>query len=105
MNGIFTARNLTRSCSKMYTPTTSSKIKKIRLMYHSMLKHFSSLSLPIHWISTPNNLPPSNAGIGSTLNIAKASEIIPANPKYTFRPPDSRIISPNFTAPAGPVIL
>lgn len=48
-------------------------------MYPSMLKYFSGLSLPIHWINTPNNLPPSNAGMGKILNIANASEIMPAN--------------------------
>ena len=63
-----------------------SATKKIRLIYHSMLKYFSGLSLPNHWISTHNNLPPSNAGIGSTLNIASASEIIHANARYNFRP-------------------
>lgn len=44
-----------------------------------MLKYFSGFNFPIHWINTPNNLPPSSAGIGKTLNIAKANEIIPAN--------------------------
>lgn len=46
-----------------------------------MLKYFSGLSFAIRWMSTPSNLPPSNAGIGSILNIAKASDIIPANPR------------------------
>jgi hypothetical protein len=54
-------------------------MKKKRLMYPSMLKYFSGLSLPIRWIMTPSNLPPSNAGIGRMLKIAKAREIIPAN--------------------------
>lgn len=44
-----------------------------------MLKYFSGFSLHIHWMITPSNLPPSNAGIGKTLNIANASDIIPAN--------------------------
>jgi hypothetical protein len=50
----------------------------MRLIYHSTVKYFSGLSLPIHWISTPSNLPPSNAGMGSTLKMAKASDIIAA---------------------------
>lgn len=54
-------------------------MKKMRLIYPSMLKYFSGFNFPIHWINTPSNLPPSNAGIGKTLNIAKANEIIPAN--------------------------
>lgn len=70
-----------------------------------MLKYFSGLSLAIHWMSTPSNLPPSNAGIGSTLNIANAREIIPANPRYSFRPPMLNSVSQNFMAPAGPVSL
>ncbi len=56
-------------------------MKNTRLIYHSTLKYFSGLSLPIPWINTPNNLPPSNAGIGRTLNMASASDIIPANPR------------------------
>lgn len=58
-----------------------SATKKTRLIYHSILKYFSGFNLPIHWISTQSNLPPSKAGIGRTLNIASANEIIPANPR------------------------
>lgn len=80
-NGIFISRKRTKSLSRIYTPSAISKTKNTRLIYHSILKYFSGLSLPIHWISTPNNLPPSNAGMGNTLNIASANEIIPANPR------------------------
>lgn len=80
-------------------------MKNTKLMYHSMLKYFSGLSFPIHWISTPSNLPPSSAGIGKTLKIAKASEIIPANPKNNFRPPVLNNDSPTLITPAGPVSL
>lgn len=70
-----------------------------------MVKYFSGLSLPAPWIMTHNNLPPSNAGIGNTLKIASASEIIPANPKNSFRPQVLSNDSPTFITPAGPVSL
>jgi hypothetical protein len=57
----------------------------MRLMYPSMLKYFSGLSLPMPWINTPNNLPPSNAGIGSTLNNASAREMIPISQRRGLR--------------------
>jgi len=41
------------------------------------LKYFSSFNLSHDWIKNPNNLPPSSAGIGKILNIARANEIIP----------------------------
>lgn len=77
----------------------------MRLRYHSIVKYFSALSLPIRWINTPNNLPPSNAGIGKTLNSANANDIIPPNAKNAIHPHDWRSISPNFTAQTGPVSL
>lgn len=80
------SRNLTKSFRRIYIPSHISAIKNTRFIYHSMLKYFSGFSLAIHWMSTPSNLPPSNAGIGKTLKIARASDIIPANPKYSFRP-------------------
>jgi hypothetical protein len=91
--------------SKIYTHNDISVIKNIRLIYHSIVKYFSGLSLAIHWISTPSNLPPSSAGIGKTLNIANASEIMPANPKYNFRHHSSYNFSQNLIAHAGHVNL
>ena len=79
--GILISRNLTRSLRRINTPSDINAMKKKRLMYHSIVKYFSGLSLAIRWIITPSNLPPSNAGIGKTLNIANASDIIPANPR------------------------
>jgi len=69
------------------------------------VKYFSALSLAIRWIKTPNNLPPSNAGIGKTLNNANANDIIPPNAKNAIHPHDWRSISPNLTAHTGPVSL
>lgn len=74
-------------------------------MYPSILKYVSGFNLPIHWIKTPNNLPPSKAGIGKTLKIAKAREIIPANAKNNFHPQSCKSVSPNLTAPTGPLNL
>lgn len=70
-----------------------------------MVKYFSGFSLPIHWINTPSSLPPSNAGIGRTLNIANANDIMPAKARYNFRPPACSNASPNLMAPAGQVSL
>ncbi len=39
------------------------------------------------------------------LNIAKANEINPAKPRYSFRPHSLSNVSPSFTAPTGPVSL
>lgn len=74
-------------------------------MYPSILKYVSGFNLPIHWIRTPNNLPPSKAGIGKTLKIAKAREIIPANAKNNFHHQSCKSVSPNLTAPTGPLNL
>lgn len=77
----------------------------MRLIYPSILKYFSGLIFPILWINTHNNLPQSNAGIGKILNIASASEIIPANAKYSFHHPESNKASQSLITPAGPVNL
>jgi hypothetical protein len=45
------------------------------------LKYFSGLSLNVDCNIIQTALPQSSAGIGSTLNIAKANEIIAANAK------------------------
>ena len=97
------SRKRTRSLSKIYTPKVIKATKKMKLIYPSMVKYFCGLSLPTPWIMTPNNLPPSNAGIGRTLKIASASEIIPANPKNNVRPPELSNDSPTLITPAGPV--
>jgi hypothetical protein len=39
------------------------------------------------------------------LNIANASEIIPANARYSFHPPECSNASQNLITPAGPVNL
>jgi hypothetical protein len=40
-----------------------------------MAKYFSFARRKSDWIMTPNNLPPSKAGIGKRLKIPKAKEI------------------------------
>jgi hypothetical protein len=50
--------------------------------YHSYLKYFSGLILNIDCKIIQTALPQSKAGIGNTLNIANAKEIIAANAKY-----------------------
>jgi len=75
------------------------------LINHSIVKYFSALSLPIHWIKTPNNLHQSKAGIGKTLNKANANDISPAKAKNCFHQPASKSISPNFTAHTGQLSL
>jgi hypothetical protein len=67
------------------------------------LKYFSFENLNTFWIITHNALPPSNAGMGSILNIANANEIIPANAIYNTRHHDSNNFSPNLTTHTGPV--
>ena len=49
-------------------------------VFYSMMivKYFSFESLKVLWISTHNNLPPSNAGIGNRLKTASDNEIIAA---------------------------
>jgi hypothetical protein len=49
--------------------------------YHSYLKYFSGLILNIYCKIIHTALPQSNAGIGNTLNIARANEIMAANAK------------------------
>jgi hypothetical protein len=46
------------------------------------LKYFSGFTLNIDCKIIHTALPQSNAGIGNTLNIARANEIIAANAKY-----------------------
>jgi hypothetical protein len=53
--------------------------------YHSYLKYFSGLILNIYCKIIHTALPQSNAGIGNTLNIARAKEMIAANAKYAPR--------------------
>jgi len=50
---------------------------------------------------TDSSLPPSNAGIGSRLNIANARDNIAINAKNSPDQPASRIIDPIFVAPTG----
>jgi hypothetical protein len=103
--GICTHQNLTKSLKIINTHNPINATKKTRLMYHSMLKYVSGFNLPIHWIRTPNSLPPSKAGIGKTLKIAKAREIIPAKASTPFHHKSSRIVSTILTAPTGPLNL
>ena len=70
-----------------------------------MVKYFSGLSFPIPWIRTPNNLPPSNAGIGSTLKSASAREIIPNSQTSGLRFFPSRSVCTTLTIPTGHVSL
>ena len=77
----------------------------MRLIYDSMVKYFSGLSLPIHWMITPRNLPPSNAGNGKILKIANAKEIMPANAKNNLNHHSFKSVCQIFTAPTGPVSL
>ncbi|MEI6774184.1 MAG: hypothetical protein WCL18_05305 [bacterium] len=63
------------------------------------------MSLPIPWINTPNNLPPSNAGMGSTLNNASAKEMIPISQTRGLRLFSSRSFCTTLTIPTGPVSL
>jgi len=87
----------------IYSQSNINNIKNTVLKYHSITKYFSTLNHQIFCINTQIILPPSNAGIGSMLNIAKANEIIPANARYKTRRPLDKSISPNFTTPTGPV--
>lgn len=80
-------------------------MKNTRFIYDSILKYFSGLSLPIHWINTPNNLHPSNAGIGSMLNNARAKEMIPISQMRGLRFFSSHRVCTNLTIPTGPVSL
>ena len=89
----------------IYTHNPISAMKNIRFIYPSMLKYFSGLSLPMPWINTPNNLPPSNAGIGSTLNSASASDMIPMSQTSGLRFFSSRSFCTTLTIPTGPVSL
>lgn len=52
-------------------------------------------------MTTHSHLPPSNAGIGSKLNTAKANDIIAPKARNCARIPRSTNTSPNLTAPTG----
>ena len=71
-------------------------------MYDSMRKYFSAFILDTRWISTPNILHPSSAGMGRILNIASHSDIMAAKARSAFRPALLRISSAILTAPTGP---
>lgn len=101
MNGRLIHRKTTRSLNMIYIPSPRSRIKKIMLIYPSMMKYFSFGSLKMDWIRTPRILPPSNAGIGRRLKIPKAREMSAAKAKNCSPLPVSIRVSPNFTAPTG----
>jgi hypothetical protein len=101
MKGIFTHRKTIRSLNNIYIPSHISKIKNTKLIYPSILKYFSALSLHARCIKLHSILPPSSAGIGKILKIAKASEIIHANHKYAIQSCSCISLSQNFIAPAG----
>ncbi len=68
-----------------------------------MTKYFSAFNQDTFCIITHNALPPSNAGIGSILNIANANDIIPAKAIYNTRPHEANNFSQNLITHTGHV--
>ena len=78
---MFTPQNTTKSLMIIITHNSNIRQKKNIFTYHSYLKYFSGFTLNIDCKIIQSALPQSSAGIGNTLNIAKANEIIAANAK------------------------
>lgn len=103
MKGIFMPRQKIKSFKIMMTPRSINAQKNTKFTHPSTLANFSSLMRRSFCKITAQNLPPSRAGIGRTLKMAKARESIPPKPRKIRNQNSSKSFSPNFTAPTGQV--
>lgn len=102
-NGTFTPRQKIKSLRMITIPSNINAQKNTKLTRPSTIANFSSLTLKSFWIITARNLPPSRAGIGKILKMARARESIPPKPRKIKSQKFSYSFSPNFIAPTGPV--
>ena len=84
-------------------PRSINTQKKTVFTQPSTMANFSSFRRKSFWRIRARNLPPSSAGIGKTLKIARAIDNIPTNPRKIKNQNSSNSFSPNFTAPTGHV--
>lgn len=96
-------RHTTKSLRIITIPRSINAQKKTVLTQPSTTANFSSFTRKSFWRMRARNLPPSKAGIGKTLKIARAIDSIPPKPRKIRNQNSSRSFPPNFTAPTGPV--